>query len=118
MIWAFFGFLKMNIKWVAIIVLVLAGLFMLWKYSKMVSELATAKHVISQLEENIRVKDETIKFERDLRVILEDSLERIQKDNDRLNEALENIGENLGEDSENLAPGSIREVIKRLRDIP
>lgn len=118
---AFFSvlsFLKVNIKWVAIIVLVLAGLFLLYRYNKMVSELATAQHIIGQLEQNIKDKDETIKLERDLRTILEAALADIQRENEKLNETLENITNDLGEDANDLAAKSLREALRRLWNIP
>ena len=115
---AILSFIKINIKWVAIIILVLAGLFLFWKFNNMASKLATAEHVISQLEENVRDKERALKFEQDLRSITEDSLERIQEDNRKLSEQLENIGTDLGEDSSDLAPASIREQLRRLRDLP
>lgn len=111
------SFLGSNIKWVAILALIAALSFAGFKYTKLVSDYAIARNTITQLQQTVKDKDATIKFERDLRFNSEKIIAEQKLENDKLEEQLKNITDDLGTDSNDLAPESIREIIRRLQGL-
>ena len=109
---ALFTFFQTNIKWIAILATVLLIAFFSWRYTVMVREVATARYQIEQLQQNIKDKDKTIQFERDLNKLADDAMLEQQKKIDELKNT--DVLLNLPEDNSNLAPESIRETIRRL----
>ena len=114
---AFFGWIKSNLKWIAIIAVVAVVAFGAWRYTKLVEDYAKAEQKIVLLEQNVKDKENAIAFLQEEKKISERLIISFMEQNDKLEEDLKNITENLPSDFNDLAPESIREALKRLQDI-
>jgi predicted negative regulator of RcsB-dependent stress response len=113
---SFFGWASNNIKWIAIGLLVVVVAFGAWRYTRLVENYATAKQTIAQLELNIKEKEKALQTERDLVSIRDDAIARRDAELDALQDELSDVTKNLPIDKDDLAPPSIREVVKRLKE--
>lgn len=104
-----------NMKWVAIIVVVLAAGLGLYKYNRLVSDNALLKYENVQLARSIKEKDATITFERNLRVKIDEAIQEQNQKLDQLSNRFENITVDLGPDSGDQAPDSLKELLRRIR---
>lgn len=105
---------KDNFKWIAIALAVIIAGIGLWRYTKLVSDYATAQQTIIQLEQNIEAKERALQLERDLNKLADEAIEKIEREKTELAEKLEDVTKDLPEDSKDLAPESIRETLRRL----
>lgn len=111
------SFLGNNIKWVVIGLLVVAVAFGAWRYTKLVENYAIAKQTIVQLEQNVKDKEKALKFERDLYKLSDSIISKLNEDKEKLVVQIEEITNNLGEGANDVAPASIRETIRRLKEL-
>lgn len=112
-----FNFFKTNIKWIAIILVSLIITFGLWRYTRLVENYALAQQTIEQQQQIIRDKEKQIIKERELNALSNSIIEEQAKELANIQSSLDNITNNLPDDSKELAPESIRETIRRLRNI-
>jgi predicted negative regulator of RcsB-dependent stress response len=110
-------FLGNNVKWIVIGLLIVVVAFGAWRYTKLVENYAIAKQTISQLEQNVKDKEAALQIERDVAKLKDNVILKLNEDKDKLESQLESITENLGEDADDVAPASIRETIKRLKEL-
>ena len=110
------SFLIGNFKWVAILGIILALSGGAWKYTNMIKKLSIAEQTIAQQEKVIKNREITIRIERSLRDESERTLKEVQDENELLNTALENVTVNLPSDAVDLAPESLRETLRRMRN--
>jgi len=114
---AILAWFKNNIKWVVIGLAVAAISFGAWRYTKLVENYAKAEQQIVLLNQNIKDKEKALQFERDKAALSEQAIEDLTKQNDQLEADLDKIAENLPDDANQLAPESIREILKRLQGL-
>lgn len=109
-----FAWGKDNFKWIAIALLAIVIAFGAWRYTKLVENYAQAQYTIEQQEQIIKDKEKALQLERDINTIAISALEQQAKEMAELESQLKDITNNLGDDAGNLAPDSIRELLKRL----
>lgn len=112
-----FNWSKDNFKWIAIALLAIIIAFGAWRYTNLVKNYANAQYVIEQQENLLKDKEKQLQQERDLAKMREAALEQQAKDLAELEAKLDNITDNLGQDAGDLAPGAIREILKRLGEL-
>jgi uncharacterized membrane protein len=112
----FFTWASNNIKWIAIALLVVVVAFGAWRYTRLVENYAVAKQTIAQLELNLKEKERALKTEQDLVAIRDAAIARRDAELEQLQEDLRELTVNLPEDRKEVAPNSVRETIKRLKE--
>lgn len=105
---------KMNIKWIAILVLTGVLVFSAWKYTNLVEDYAQAEYKIAQQEQIIKEKEKAIQLERDISAIAIAALEQQAKDLAALDAQIEDLTKDLGISADEKAPAAILEILKRL----
>ena len=109
-----FASLWANIKWIAIIVGILAVLLVGWKFYDLTSENAAYEAKITNLNGIIASKDLSIELYQAKAKSVEDALnQRDQEERDAL-EKLKDLQLNLPADNNDLAPPSTQEFFNRL----
>ena len=110
-------FAKNNLKWIVIGLAVIVASYGAYRYTKLVQNYAVAEQVIEQQKQAIADKESQIAKERELNKLTNQIIEEQATQLAQLQEDLKNITANLPEDAAALAPESIRETIRRLRNI-
>jgi predicted negative regulator of RcsB-dependent stress response len=114
---AILTFLKDNIKWLVIGLLVIAISFGAWRYTTLVENYAKAQQTITLLEQNIKDKERALQFERDKAALTEHAIAELAKQNEQLEIDLKDITQNLAPDESDLTAESIREILRRLQGV-
>lgn len=110
------GWGKNNIKWIAIGIGAIAVSVFVAHYTITIKQNASLKYENTQLEENVKSLRSSLETERDLNKISLEIIQQQQEDNATLESQFNSVTKNLPTDSEALAPDSIRETIRRLRE--
>lgn len=109
-----FSWGKSNFKWVAIALLAIVLAFGGWRYTKLVKDYANSQQIIELQKQAIADKEKALQNERELAKLQVQALEEQAIELAKLQAQLENITDNLGNDAGDLAPESIREILRRL----
>jgi len=109
-----FASLWANIKWVAIIVGILAVLLVGWKFYDLTSENASYEAKITNLNGIIASKDLSIELYQAKAKSVEDALNQRDQEERAALERLKDLQLNLPADNNDLAPPSTQEFFNRL----
>lgn len=93
---------------------VVVGSIFLYKLYDIVQTNGELRSILSVQEETIKNKNEQIDTLEKTIKLNEDIIEEKEKDIETLSNALENITKDLGDDSNDAAPDSIKELFRRL----
>ena len=109
-----FSWGKSNCTGVAITLLAIVLAFGGWRYTKLVRDYANSQQIIELQKQAIADKEKALQNERELAKLQVQALEEQAIELAKLQAQLENITDNLGNDAGDLAPESIREILRRL----
>ena len=114
-LWGALGFLKDNIKWVAIILMTTTIAIGAVKVRNLIEANAQNKLVITQLEQEVKNRDMVIKLKDEQIKIID----IVIRDRDKLIEEIEaavgGVTDNLPADENDVAPLSTKEFMSRLQ---
>lgn len=103
-----------NIKWILGSIAAILIIFTLWNVKNVIEENATNRFTIQQKNSEIENLNEVITKLKAFDALKTSILEEKNKELEELEQSLFNITNDLGDDSEDPAPESIKELFRRL----